>query len=132
MNTDPIADFLTRIRNGALAGHKDVMIPHSKLKQSIAQVLLNEGYIKHFELFDNPGQFKQLRVVLKYDPDGRPTIRSIKRASRPGLRRYFKVDNLPRILHGAGVSILSTNKGIITDRQARKDRVGGEVLCTLY
>lgn len=132
MNTDPIADFLTRIRNGALAGHKDVLIPHSKLKQSIAQVLLNEGYIKHFEVYDNAGQFKQLRVVLKYDPDGRPTIRSIKRVSRPGLRRYYKVDNLPRVLSGAGVSILSTNKGIITDRQARHDRVGGEILCTVY
>lgn len=132
MNTDPIADFLTRIRNGAMAGHKDVMIPHSKLKQSIAQVLLNEGYIQHFEVFDKPGQFKQLRVVLKYDPNGQPTIRSIKRASRPGLRRYFKVDNLPRILSGAGVAILSTNKGIITDRQARKERVGGEILCTVY
>jgi small subunit ribosomal protein S8 len=132
MNTDPIADLLTRIRNAAQAGHKHVELPASKLKIEIVKVLLQEGYIKSYETKDDPqGRFKIIRVVLKYDKEGYPIIRNIKRVSRPGLRKYYKVDNLPRILNGAGVAILTTNKGIITDRVARRENVGGEILCVV-
>lgn len=132
MNTDPIADLLTRIRNASSAGHKFVELPASKLKVELAKVLLQEGYIKSYELKDDPqGRFQTMRVVLKYDKTGYPIIRKLKRISRPGLRKYVKVDNMPRILNGAGVAILSTNRGILTDRSARREKVGGELLCTV-
>ncbi len=132
MNTDPIADLLTRIRNAASAGHKYVELPSSKAKVAIVKVLMQEGYIKNYELKDDPqGRFQLVRVALKYDENGYPVIRRIQRVSKPGLRKYFNVDNLPRILNGAGVAIVSTNKGVITDRVARRERVGGEVLCTV-
>jgi len=130
MNTDPISDLLTRIRNAASAGHKFVELPASKLKVELVKVLLQEGYIKSYELKDDPqGRFQTMRVVLKYDSTGHPIIRKLRRVSRPGLRKYSKVLNLPRVLNGAGVAILSTSKGILTDRAARRDRVGGEILC---
>lgn len=132
MITDPIADLLTRIRNASMAGHKDVIIPHSKEKEALVKVLQQEGYIQRYELREDARGFKQIRVVLKYDALGYPVFRKLKRESTPGLRRYFKVDNIPRVLNGAGVAILSTNKGVMTDRQARADRVGGELLCTVY
>jgi small subunit ribosomal protein S8 len=132
MNTDPIADLLTRIRNAASAGHKFVELPASKLKIELARVLLQEGYIKSYELKDDPqGRFKILRVVLKYDKAGYPVIRRLARVSRPGLRKYAKVDTMPRVLNGAGVAIISTSKGILTDRAARREKVGGEILCVV-
>lgn len=130
MNTDPIADLLTRIRNAASAGHKYVELPASRQKVELVKVLLQEGYIKSYELKDDPkGRFQLLRIVIKYDKEGYPVIRSIRRISRPGLRKYYKVANMPRVLNGAGVAIVSTNKGILTDRAARREGVGGEVLC---
>ncbi len=130
MNTDPIADLLTRLRNAALAGHKSVEMPASKLKIEIVKVLLQEGYIKRYELKDSPcGHFQILRVMLKYDEEGYPVMRKIRRISRPGLRKYSKVMNMPRVLNGAGVAILTTSKGVMTDRAARRARVGGEILC---
>ncbi len=130
MNTDPIADLLTRIRNAAQAGHKSVELPASKQKVALVKVLLQEGYIKSYELKDDPkGRFQIMRVVLKYDKAGYPVIRRLSRVSRPGLRKYSKVVNAPRILNGAGVAILTTNKGLLTDRAARRERVGGEIVC---
>jgi small subunit ribosomal protein S8 len=132
MNTDPIADLLTRIRNASAAGHKHVELPSSKLKLEVVKVLLQEGYIKSYELKDAPqGNHQILRVVMKYDKEGYPVIRRLQRVSSPGLRKYSKVDNIPRVLNGAGVAIVSTNKGVITDRAARRERVGGEILCTV-
>jgi len=133
MYNDPISDLLTRIRNACLAGHSKVEIPSSKLKVELVKVLQKEGYIRSYELRDEEGgQRKTLRVMLKYDENGYPVIRRIRRVSRPGLRKYVKVDNLPRVLNGAGVSIISTNKGLMTDREARKARVSGELLCQVY
>jgi small subunit ribosomal protein S8 len=132
MNTDPIADLLTRIRNAVSAGHKHVELPASKLKTELVKVLLQEGYIKSYELKDDPqGRFQTLRIVLKYDKAGYPVIRKLQRVSRPGLRKYSKVDKLPRVLNGAGVAILTTNRGVITDRAARRERVSGEILCVV-
>jgi small subunit ribosomal protein S8 len=131
MNTDPIADLLTRIRNAAGAGHKHTELPASKLKVEIVKVLLQEGYIKSYELKDDAeGRFKIIRVVLKYDKSGYPAFRLLKRVSRPGLRKYSTA-KVPRVLNGAGVAILSTNKGIITDRVARRENTGGEILCVV-
>jgi small subunit ribosomal protein S8 len=133
MYTDPIADLLTRIRNGLAAGHRHVEIPSSRLKQHIVEVLLKEGYIQSYELKESPGlSYKLLRVVLKYDRKGFPVIRQVKRVSRPGMRRYFKAGTMPRVLKGAGIAIVSTNKGLMTDRQARRDNIGGELICTVY
>ena len=133
MNTDPIADFLTRLRNGAAAAHSSVELPASKLKVALAALLLQEGYIRSYELReDKENNRKTLRILLKYDAQGLPVIREIKRVSRPGLRKYFKSANLPRILAGAGISIVSTNRGLRSDREARRDGLGGEVLCTVY
>lgn len=132
MNTDPIADLLTRIRNGLQAGHKHVEMPSSKLKVAIVKLLQEEGYIQSYEL--KPGTIANtqvLRVALKYDKEGYPVIRSLKRVSRPGLRKYSKMVRIPRVLNGAGISILSTNKGLLTDRRARRENVGGELLCTV-
>lgn len=132
MNTDPIADLLTRLRNAAQAGHKHVEMPSSKLKVAIVKLLQQEGYIQSFETKEAPrGNFQVLRVVLKYDASGYPVIRRIRRVSRPGLRKYTNVINAPRVLNGAGIAILSTNKGLLTDRAARREKVGGEVLCTV-
>lgn len=130
MNTDPIADLLTRIRNALQAGHRYVEIPHSNMKERIVQVLKAEGYLQSYELKDDAAKkFKVLRLVLKYDQEGYPVIRKIDRVSRPGRRLYSKSIKIPRVLSGAGVAVMSTNKGVISDRQARRDGVGGEVLC---
>lgn len=129
--TDPIADMLTRIRNAAAAGLPMVEVPASKLKIEIAKVLLQEGYVRSYEVREAEGR-KTLRVLLKYDTKGYPVIRKLVRVSRPGLRKYYKVDNLPRILAGAGVAIVSTPKGLLSDREARRERVGGELLCYIY
>lgn len=131
MYNDPIADLLTRIRNASSVGLPMVEVPVSKLKVEITRLLQEEGYIRSYEVRETE-QKKTLRIVLKYDASGYPTIRRIARVSRPGLRKYYKVDNLPRILSGAGVAIVSTSKGLLSDREARKQRVGGEVLCCVY
>ena len=124
---DPIADMLTRIRNGQSAGKKAVSMPSSRLKISIAEVLKQEGYISDHARSEDSGK-AELSIELKYH-QGRPVIDTIKRVSRPGLRIYKKSNELPRVLDGLGVAIISTSKGVMTDRTARKDGHGGEVLC---
>jgi len=125
--SDPIADMLTRIRNAQATEKVSVMVPASKVKQSIAQVLKDEGYIEDFALRDE-GPKKQLRIGLKYYA-GRPVIERLERVSKPGLRVYRGRDDIPRIMNGLGVAILSTSRGVMTDRKARADGVGGEILC---
>ena len=125
--SDPIADMLTRIRNAQMVGHSEVSIPASRLKTSIAQVLKDEGYIEDFALRDS-GAKKELRIGLKYYA-GRPVIERLERVSKPGLRVYKGRDDIPRVLNGLGVAIISTSRGVMTDRKARADGVGGEVLC---
>jgi small subunit ribosomal protein S8 len=127
MMTDPIADMLTRIRNGLSAGKTDVTMPLSKLKQSIAQVLKDEGYISDFSQGELDGK-PTLNVELKYY-QGKPVIEKVDRVSRPGLRIYKGSDDIPKVLNGLGVAIVSTSKGVMTDRAARKAGFGGEVLC---
>jgi len=125
--SDPIADMLVRIRNAQMVGHTEVAMPASKLKSAIAQVLKDEGYIEDFALRDD-GAKKQLRIGLKYYA-GRPVIERLERVSKPGLRVYRGRDDIPRIMNGLGVAILSTSRGVMTDRKARADGVGGEILC---
>jgi small subunit ribosomal protein S8 len=125
--SDPIADMLIRIRNAQMVGHVEVVMPASKLKSSIAQVLKQEGYIEDFALRDN-GSHKELAIALKYYA-GRPVIERLERVSKPGLRVYRGRDDIPRVMNGLGVAILSTSRGVMTDRKARADGVGGEVLC---
>ena len=130
--SDPIADMLTRIRNANTAKHDTVDVPSSKMKLSIAKILLDEGYIKAYELVDN-GNFKDIHITLKYGKDKNEKIISgIKRISKPGLRIYAGKDQLPKVLGGLGIAILSTNKGVITDKEARKLQVGGEVLAFVW
>ena len=124
---DPIADMLTRIRNGQSANLKTVSMPSSKLKKAVAKLLLDEGYITEFNIEENDGK-PQLKVVLKYF-QGAPVIVDIKRVSRPGLRIYRKKDDLPTIMHGMGIAVISTSKGLMTDRAARAAGFGGEILC---
>ena len=125
--SDPIADMVIRIRNAQMVGHTEVAMPASKIKASIAQVLKDEGYIEDFALRDE-GPKKQLRIGLKYYA-GRPVIERLERVSKPGLRVYRGRDDIPRIMNGLGVAILSTSRGVMTDRKARADGVGGEILC---
>ena len=129
--TDPIADMLTRIRNAAQAGHKDLTIPASCLKVQLARVLKEEGYITDYSTSKDSKQ-GLLKVVLKYAEDESSVIIKIARISKPGLRRYVGKDDIPKILNGLGVSILSTSSGIMTDKSARKLGVGGELLCLVY
>ena len=131
--TDPIADMLTRIRNGNVAMHDQVRMPSSKLKESLAAVLEREGYIDGFSVKDSetrPG--RTLEIKMKYAPDRSRTISGIRRVSKPGLRVYTGADKLPRVLGGLGVAVLSTSHGLMTDREARQRRVGGEVLCYVW
>ena len=125
--TDPIADMLTRIRNAQMVGHTEASMPCSRLKVSIAQVLKDEGYIEDFAVRDE-GVHKELRIGLKYYA-GKPVIERIERVSKPGLRVYKGRDDIPRVMNGLGVAILSTSRGVMTDRKARADGVGGEILC---
>jgi len=124
---DPIADMLTRIRNAQLVGHVEVAMPASRLKASIAKVLKDEGYIEDYALRDS-GPKKELAIALKYYA-GRPVIERLERVSKPGLRVYKGRDDIPRVMNGLGVAILSTSRGVMTDRKARADGLGGEVLC---
>jgi small subunit ribosomal protein S8 len=125
--SDPIADMLIRIRNAQMVGHVETVMPASKLKVSIAKVLKDEGYIEDFALREN-GSRKELAIALKYYA-GRPVIERLERVSKPGLRVYKGRDDIPRVMNGLGVAILSTSRGVMTDRKARADGVGGEVLC---
>ena len=130
--TDPIADMLTRIRNANTAKHDTVDVPSSKMKLAIAKILLDEGYIKSYDLVDN-GNFKDIHITLKYGKDKNEKIISgLQRISKPGLRVYANKEELPKVLGGLGVAIISTNKGVITDKEARKLGVGGEVLCFVW
>ncbi len=130
--TDPIADFLTRIRNAIKAGHKVVDIPASGLKKDITRILYEKGYILSYKFIDE-GPQGTIKIALKYHPKTKlPAIKNIERASRPGLRKYTSVDELPRVLNGLGIAILSTSKGIMTEKEAAKENVGGEVLCYVY
>ena len=130
--SDPIADMLTRIRNANTAKHDTVDVPASKMKIAIAEILLKEGYIKAFEIVEG-GRFNQIHITLKYGADKNEKIISgIKRISKPGLRVYADVENMPKVLGGLGIAIVSTNKGILTDKEARKENVGGEVLAFVW
>ena len=130
--SDPIADMLTRIRNANSAKHDTVEVSSSKMKLAIAKILLDEGYIKSYELVDD-GNFKSIKITLKYGADKNDKVISgIKRISKPGLRVYASKDELPRVLGGLGVAIISTNQGVITDKEARKLQVGGEVLAYVW
>ncbi len=131
MQTDPIADFLTRIRNANAAGHDEVRIPSSKLKIELAKILQSEGYIRGYQLIDDKKQ-GILRVLLKYGDGRERIINGLKRVSRPGRRVYVSKTEIPRVLGGLGIAILSTPRGIVTDRRARRLGVGGEVLCEVW
>ncbi|MCI6646766.1 MAG: 30S ribosomal protein S8 [Oscillospiraceae bacterium] len=129
--TDPIADMLTRIRNAGTAKHETVDVPASKMKISIAQILLDEGYIKGFQIIDD-GTQGIIRITLKYLPGKQRVIQGLRRVSKPGLRVYAGADELPRVLNGLGIAIISTSKGVMTDKEARKLHVGGEVLAFVW
>ena len=129
--TDPIADLLTRIRNASSAKHDTVDIPASNMKKAICQILLDEGYIKNFTVAED-GKQGVITVVLKYGEAKTPVITGLRRVSKPGLRIYSDVENMPKVMKGLGVAIISTSKGIMTDRQARKENVGGEVLAFVW
>ena len=132
VTSDPIADMLTRIRNANTAKHDTVDVPSSKMKVAIAEILFNEGFIEKFEIIED-GNFKTIRITLKYGADkNEKIITGIKRISKPGLRVYAGKDELPRVLGGLGIAILSTNHGIITDKEARKLQVGGEVIAFVW
>ena len=129
--TDPIADMLSRIRNANNARHKSVDIPCSNIKKEIAKILLDEGYIKGYDVVEDDKQ-GIIKIDLKYSQDGERVISGLKRISKPGLRVYVKCDDVPKVLGGLGIAIISTSKGIITDRMARQEKVGGEVICYVW
>lgn len=130
--TDPIADMLTRIRNALVTKKREVEVPASKMKKDIAQILLDEGYINGFKMEETDNHQGKIILSLKYGPGGQKVIQGIKRISKPGLRVYAKQDDIPKVLGGLGVVIISTSKGIMTDREARKQSVGGEVLAYVW
>ena len=129
--TDPIADMLSRIRNAGTAKHDTVDVPASNMKKAIAEILLEEGYIKNFQLIDNSTQ-GIIRITLKYGANKSKTINGLRRISKPGLRVYAKSDELPKVLKGLGIALISTSKGIMTDKKARQEHVGGEVLAYIW
>ena len=132
MNTDPIADYLTRVRNAIKANHRVVEIPASNLKKEMTKVLFDKGYITNYKFEDNNVQ-GTIKIALKYNPIPKiSAIRNISRVSTPGLRRYAGVENMPRVLNGLGIAIISTSKGVMTDKEARSLNIGGEVLCYVY
>ena len=131
--TDPIADFLTRIRNAVKANHKVVEAPGSKIKQEITKILYEEGYILAYKFDADEKGHPTIKIALKWDaPTKTNAIKGVKRVSRPGLRRYASVSDMPRVMNGLGVAIMSTSKGIMTDAHARKENVGGEIICFVY
>lgn len=128
--TDPIADFLTRIRNAQLAGHRVLEIPSSKMKKALTKILYDQGYILKYKYDDAAGKQGVISIALKYDPQTKkPVIQKLQRISKPGLRQYVKSTELPRVMNGLGIAIISTSKGVMTNKEARKENVGGEVLC---
>jgi small subunit ribosomal protein S8 len=129
--TDPIADMLTRIRNAQRMGHEALTLPASKLKQRVAEVLATEGYVQAVQ-FQDDGKQGSLTITLKYGYDKQPAINELKRVSRPGRRVYVAVDAIPRVKNGLGIAVLSTSRGVVADRDARKNKVGGELLCTVW
>lgn len=130
--TDSISDYLTRIRNASMAGHRVVDIPASNLRKDMTKILFDKGYILNFK-FEEEGPQGNIKIALKYDKQTKePAIRSMKRVSKPGLRKYADTRTLPRVLNGLGIAILSTSQGVITDKEARLQNVGGEVLCYIY
>ena len=132
MVTDPISDFLTRVRNAQSAGHKVVEIPASKIKKEITKILFDQGYILNYKFEDNAVQ-GTIKIALKYDKQtNKPAIKSIQRASRPGLRKYAGTEELPRVLNGLGIAIVSTSQGVMTVKEAKSRNIGGEVLCEIY
>ncbi|MCD8377847.1 MAG: 30S ribosomal protein S8 [Candidatus Gastranaerophilales bacterium] len=131
MNTDPIADMLTRIRNANMVSLPEVEMPSSKLKAALAKLLKSEGYITEYSERTDGG-FKYLTITLKYDEKNKPVITNLKRVSRPGLRNYSKSKNIPQVYGGLGIAVVSTSKGLLTDRKARKENLGGEVLCYVW
>lgn len=132
MNTDPIADYLTRVRNAIKANHRVVEIPTSNIKKEITKVLFDKGYIANYK-FDDTVTQGTIKIALKYNPVTKiPAIRNLSRISRPGLRRYAGTENMPRVLNGLGIAILSTSKGVMSDKEAKQQNIGGEVLCYIY
>lgn len=133
MMTDPIADYLTRLRNAISARHRIVEIPASNLKKEITRVLHEKGYIQNFKFEETPNKQGLIKVALKYSPETKESaILSLERISRPGLRKYVNKDELPRVINGLGIAVLSTSKGVMTDKEARQMNIGGEVLCYVY
>jgi small subunit ribosomal protein S8 len=130
MYTDPISDMLTRIRNATRAGKQDLVMPYSKFKHNLANVLLSEGFISGVN--ELPGRVKMLQLNLRYDPQGQSIISGVKRISTPGQRIYLSVEKIPRTNGGLGVTVVSTSKGLMTDKQARKERMGGEIICQIW
>ncbi|PGH38792.1 MAG: 30S ribosomal protein S8 [Candidatus Nephrothrix sp. EaCA] len=131
--TDPIADYLTRLRNAIKARHRIVEVPASNIKKEVTKVLFNKGYILNYKFEETPNKQGNIKIALKYSPDTRESaITKLQRVSSPGLRQYRPSDELPRVLNGLGIAILSTSKGVITDKEARQLNVGGEVLCYIY
>ena len=131
--TDPIADLLTRIRNAIMAGHKVVEAPASNLKKEVAKILFEKGYILSYKVVEGDGPQGKLKIALKYNPKSKkPAIKEIQRVSRPGLRQYTGFDEMPRVLNGLGIAIISTSKGLMTDKEAKREKIGGEVLCYVY
>ena len=133
MNTDPIADMLTRIRNANMVSLTEVDMPSSKLKVELAKLLKSEGYVEDYAVIEKEGSaFKTLKITLKYDEKSKPVISNLKRVSRPGLRNYCKAKDIPQVYNGMGIAIISTSKGLLTDRKAKKENVGGEILCYVW
>ncbi len=131
--TDPVADFLTRVRNAVMAGHKVVEIPSSNMNKGITRILYDKGYILSYKFLDEKGPQGTIKIALKYDTKSqKPAIKGLDRASRPGLRKYAGVDEIPRVLNGLGIAIISTSRGLMTDKEARREKIGGEVLCYVY
>jgi len=131
--TDPIADFLTRLRNAQMAGHRIVEIPASKLKKRITEILYDQGYILKYKFEDAQGPQGTIKIAVKYERGTKkPVIRKLQRISKPGLRKYVNSSNLPRVINGLGVAIISTSKGVMTGKEAKRENVGGEVLCFVY
>lgn len=131
--TDPISDFLTRIRNASSAKHRIVDIPASNLKKEMTKILFEKGYILNYKFVEGENPQGVIKIALKYHPVSKvPAIKSLTRVSKPGLRKYAPSANLPRVINGLGIAIISTSKGVITDKEARKEKVGGEVLCYIY
>ncbi len=132
MVTDPVADYLTRVRNAIMAGHRVVEVPASNLKKEITKILFDQGYILNYKFEDDTVQ-GTIKIALKYNKlTKEPAVRKLERVSKPGLRKYVGTKELPRVLNGLGIAIVSTSKGVMTDKQARRENVGGEVLCYIY